>query len=107
LRGPKGARVQRVEARLDNLANALRVVSGGSSKQFLMIVDGPKTRMRPIAPREAARLMGLPDSYVLPTNSTEALSLCGDGVVVPVVRFLIEHVIELLLEPNLTAKAAE
>jgi DNA (cytosine-5)-methyltransferase 1 len=91
-------RVQRVEVRLDGIANALRVAStGGSSKQFVMIVHGPETRMRAIDPREAARLMGIPDSYVLPSDPIEALSLCGDGVVVPVVRFIAETVIEALL----------
>jgi DNA (cytosine-5)-methyltransferase 1 len=55
-------RVQRVEARFDGVANALRVAStGGSSKQFVMIVHGPETRMRAINPREAVRLMDIPD----------------------------------------------
>jgi DNA (cytosine-5)-methyltransferase 1 len=90
-------REQRVEVRFDGLANALRVADGGgSSKQFIMIVDGAKTGMRAIQPREAARLMGMPDDYVLPSDPTEALSLCGDGVVVPVVRFLVEQIIEPL-----------
>jgi DNA (cytosine-5)-methyltransferase 1 len=83
MRGPKsGEREQRVEVRLDGRANALRVMRGGSSKQFVMIVRGASTVMRAISPREAARLMGLPDSYILPTNENDALSLCGDGVVV-------------------------
>jgi DNA (cytosine-5)-methyltransferase 1 len=101
MRGQKsGERVQGVEARWDGLAGALRVASGGgSSKQFIMIIRGPDVRMRTISPREAARLMGLPDSYRLPAKAADALDLCGDGVVVPVVRFLAERVIELLLEP--------
>jgi DNA (cytosine-5)-methyltransferase 1 len=98
MRGPKDDRIQRVEFRDDGVVNALRVVaSGGSSKEFLMIVDGGLTRMRVINPREAARLMGLPDSYILPSNPIDALSLVGDGVCVPVVRFLAERVIEPLL----------
>ena len=32
--------------------------------------------------------MGLPESYVLPEKYNEAYHLAGDGVVVPVVRFL-------------------
>jgi DNA (cytosine-5)-methyltransferase 1 len=97
MRGPKGNRVQRVEFR-EGLASALRVASnGGSSKQFLIIAHGNKIRMRAIQGREAARLMGLPDSYVLPAKPIEALDLCGDGVCVPVVRFLVERVIEPLL----------
>jgi DNA (cytosine-5)-methyltransferase 1 len=102
-----GKRVQRVEVRFDGLASALRVPGGrvqgkskggGSSKQFVITVNGGKIRMRAIQPREAARLMGLPDSYVLPANPIEALSLVGDGVVVPVVRHLAEHILEPLLE---------
>jgi DNA (cytosine-5)-methyltransferase 1 len=58
---------------------------------------GGWTRMRAIQPCEADRLMGIPDRYVLPTKPIDALSLCGDGVVVPVVRFLAEQVIERLL----------
>lgn len=41
--------------------------------------------------------MGLPDSYKLPENYNEAYHLAGDGVVVPVVRFLAAHILEPLL----------
>jgi hypothetical protein len=97
MRGPKGARMQRIEIQPD-LAYALKVVSkGGSSHQFLFIVDGPQTRLRAINPREAAGLMGLSDSYVLPRDPFAALDLCGDGLCVPVVRHLATHVLEPLL----------
>jgi len=100
-------REQRVEFR-EGIASALRVIKGGSSKQFVIIItpDG-KIRMRAIQPREAARLMGLPDNYVLPRDPTEALSLCGDGVVVPVVRFLAERVLKPALASQTAAGAAE
>ena len=42
--------------------------------------------------------MGLPDSYKLPQNYNEAYHLAGDGVVVPVVRFLTANILEPLLE---------
>ena len=97
MRGPKGDRVQRVEFR-EGVASALRVASsGGSSKQFLIIAHAGGIRMRAIQPREAARLMGLPDSYILPGKPIEALDLCGDGVCVPVVRWLAQHVLEPVL----------
>ena len=41
-----------------------------SSRRILIEVDGASTRTRLISPREAARLMGLPDSYRLPANTT-------------------------------------
>jgi DNA (cytosine-5)-methyltransferase 1 len=104
-----GTKVQRVEIRFDGLAGALRVAStGGSSVQFVLTVDGREARMRVMTPREYARLMGLPEDYRLPTNAGEARSLCGDGVCVPVVRFIAERIIEpLLARPALAAQAAE
>ena len=41
--------------------------------------------------------MGLPESYLLPTTATAALQVAGDGVVVPVVRWLAATVLEPLL----------
>jgi DNA (cytosine-5)-methyltransferase 1 len=42
--------------------------------------------------------MGLPDDYRLPDNYNEAYHLTGDGVVVPVVRFLAHNVLEPILD---------
>ncbi|MDB5441670.1 MAG: DNA-cytosine methyltransferase, partial [Phenylobacterium sp.] len=52
-----------------------------------------------LSPREAARLMGLPESYRLPNAATAALQVAGDGVAVPVVRWLAEQLLEPLLSP--------
>jgi DNA (cytosine-5)-methyltransferase 1 len=87
---------QRAEVRFD-LANALRTASGGSSIQTLLIIDDAGLHARKITPREAARLMGLPDSYVLPANVGDGHTLVGDAVVAPVVRFLAENLLEPLL----------
>jgi len=92
-----GHRAQRAEIRFDDVSGCLRTPVGGSSRQFIMIVKGDKVRSRLLAPREAARLMGLPESYKLPKNYNEAYHLVGDGVVVPVVRFLAARVLEPLL----------
>jgi DNA (cytosine-5)-methyltransferase 1 len=95
-----GGKVSRWEIRFDGLAGCLRTPAGGSSRQTVMIVDGDKVRSRLLSPREAARLMGLSDGYALPGNTNEALHLLGDGVVVPVVRFLAENIFELILAAN-------
>lgn len=42
--------------------------------------------------REAARLMGVPEDYVLPSSESAALTLMGDAVATPVVRALTEQV---------------
>ena len=84
-------RVQRAEVRFDGVAGCLRMPTGGSSIQTVMIVDGDIVRTRRLSAREAARLMGLPDTYKLPNNYKEAYGLMGDGVAVPVVRHLAER----------------
>lgn len=91
-----GAKVQRAEVRFDDVAGCLRTPGGGSSRQTIMVVDGQLVRSRLISSRETARLMGMPDSYNLPDNYTEAYHLTGDGVCVPVVRYLAEHIFEAI-----------
>ncbi len=89
--------VQRAEVRFDGLAGCLRTPRGGSSRQSLLVVEADgRIRSRLIAPREAARLMGLPDDYQLPTPDTAALHVLGDGVVAPVVRWLAAGLLEPL-----------
>jgi DNA (cytosine-5)-methyltransferase 1 len=90
-----GVKAQRAEVRFDDIAGCLRTPGGGSSRQSIIVVQGNKIRSRLLSTREAARLMGLPDSYKLPANYNEAYRLMGDGVVVPVVR----HISRYLLEP--------
>lgn len=90
---------QRAEVRFDNVSGCLRTPSGGSSRQLLLIVEGERVRSRLLSAREAARLMGLDDGYVLPENYNAAYHLAGDGVVVPVV----EHISKYLLVPILQA----
>ncbi|HXA79201.1 MAG TPA: DNA cytosine methyltransferase [Candidatus Acidoferrales bacterium] len=98
-RDENGERMQRAEVRFDDISGCLRTPVGGSSRQSIIIVDGDRVRSRLLSPREAARLMGLPDSYKLPQKYNEAYHLAGDGVVVPVVRFLAAN----LLGPILSA----
>jgi DNA (cytosine-5)-methyltransferase 1 len=89
--------VQRAEIRFDDVAGCLRTPGGGSSRQTIMVVEGALIRSRLLSPRETARLMGLADDYVLPSNYNEAYHLAGDGVAVPVVRFLAAHILEPIL----------
>jgi len=98
-----GTRRQRAEVRFDDIAGCLRTPGGGSSRQTILVVDGKKIRSRLLAPREAARLMGLAESFILPETYNDAYHLAGDGVVVPVVR----HLTEYLLEPILKAQSLQ
>jgi DNA (cytosine-5)-methyltransferase 1 len=97
IRTHDGVKAQRAEIRIDNVSGCLRTGSGGSSKQFLMIIEGKSIRSRLLSPREAARLMGVSDAYRLPENYSDAYHLMGDGLAVPVVAWLSEHILIPLL----------
>ena len=96
-RDDAGVGRQRAEIRFDGISGCLRTGSGGSSRQFIMTVHGNRLRSRLLSAREAARLMGLPDDYQLPSNYRDAYHLAGDGVVVPVVRHIAANILEPVL----------
>ena len=97
-----GINRQRAEVRFDDIAGCLRTPAGGSSRQTILVVEGKTVRSRLLSPREAARLMGLSDDYILPTRYNDAYHVCGDGVCAPVVR----HIAACILEPMLNANRA-
>jgi DNA (cytosine-5)-methyltransferase 1 len=106
MRVEAGRRVQRAEARFDGVAGCLRTPRGGSSRQVIVVVEGGRARTRLLTSREAARLMGLPDTYSLPAGATSALHVAGDGVAVPVVRWLARELLEPLLRGPLARDGA-
>ncbi len=89
-----GGRMVRAEVRFDDMAGCLRTPNGGSSRQTILVVDNNQVRSRLISARETARLMGLDETYRLPRRYNEAYHLTGDGVAVPVVRFLAHYLFE-------------
>ena len=101
----RGVSGQRVEVRFDDVAGCLRTPTGGSSRQTILVVEGKSVRSRLLSPREAARLMGLRDDYVLPTRYNDAYHVCGDGVCAPVVRHIAGHILEPILVENRAAEA--
>ena len=84
---------QRAEVRFDGIAGCLRTPGGGSSRQTIVLVEGKKIRTRLLSPREAARLMGLPDTFQLPGTYNQAYKAMGDGVAATVVSALNEKVL--------------
>jgi DNA (cytosine-5)-methyltransferase 1 len=89
--------IQRAEVRFDDISGCLRTPGGGSSRQSVIVIERGISRTRLLSPREAARLMGLPENYKLPANYNQAYHLCGDGVAVPAVRFLAHAILTPLL----------
>ncbi len=57
---------QQLELRFDGIAGCLRTPAGGSSKQYVVVRKNGENHARLLTVREAARLMGAPESYSLP-----------------------------------------
>jgi DNA (cytosine-5)-methyltransferase 1 len=95
---------QVLELRFDGVAGCLRTPKGGSSRQHLVLQRDGRLATRLITVREAARLMGAPDTYRLPGGYNDAYYAMGDAVAVPVVRHLGENLLrplaDLLLKPS-------
>jgi len=97
IRRAGGEKHQRAEIRFDGKVGCLRTPAGGSSRQFWLVVEGDILNIRPINPREAIRLMGVPDTYLLPKGTLAGLKIAGDGVAVPVVAWLSEKLLAPLV----------
>ena len=79
---------QQLELRFDGIAGCLRTPKGGSSKQYLVVKKNGQTNARFLTVREAARLMGVPDSFDLPGSYNDGYKAMGDAVAAPVAQFI-------------------
>ena len=89
---------QVLELRFDESAGCLRTPSGGGSRQYLVIRRGSEWHTRIMSPREAARLMGAPDTYKLPGTFNDGYKAMGDAVAVPVAAYLAKNLLAPLAE---------
>ena len=87
----KGRQV--LELRFDDIAGCLRTAQGGSSRQVIVLKRGKRIDTRLLTVREAARLMGAPESYKLPGSYNDGYTAMGDAVAVPVARYLAKHLL--------------
>ena len=69
----------------DDVARTLsaRYYKDGSE---ILVAQGKRKRPRRLTPRECARLMGFPDSFVIPVSDTQAYRQFGNSVVMPVMK---------------------
>jgi len=104
--GANGQRQQRAEVRFDGISGCLRTPAGGSSRQIILVVEGDRIRSRLLSGREAARLMGAPESYRLPKRYNETYHLFGDGLVVPVVSWIEKHLLYPIAEQSHCVRSA-
>ena len=67
-----------------------------------ILIEQKGKNPRKITPREAARLQGFPEEFIIPVSDTQAYRQFGKSVAVPVVRAVAEKIIEVL-DTNETA----
>lgn len=89
---------QVLELRFDDISGCLRTAEGGSSRQFLIIHQKGEWTARLITAREAASLMGAPQSFKLPASYNQSYNAMGDAVAVPIVKHLTDHLFVPLLQ---------
>ena len=89
---------QVLELRFDEIAGCLRTPAGGSSRQYVVIKKAEGWRTRILSPREAARLMGAPETFQLPGTFNDGYKAMGDAVAAPVAAYLAKHLLSPLAE---------
>ena len=66
----------------------------------ILIPQGEGINPRRLTPRECARLMGYPDTYILSAVSdVQAYRQCGNSVVVPLITAVSKRIIKTMLNP--------
>lgn len=63
----------------------------------ILINRGNRKNPRRLTPRECARLMGYPDTFIIPVSDTRAYKQFGNSVVVPAIRHAANRIVPLLL----------
>jgi len=84
---------QTLELRFDGIAGCLRTPQGGSSRQYVIFKSEEQYSSRLLTTKEVARLMGAPESYILPDKYNDAYKAMGDAVAVPAVQYLTEYLL--------------
>jgi DNA (cytosine-5)-methyltransferase 1 len=84
---------QVLELRFDGVSGCLRTPEGGSSRQVLVLKKDGHLATRLVSVREAARLMGVRDSFQIPGSFNDGYRAMGDAVAVPVVSHLAKHLL--------------
>lgn len=97
MRREGGVNKQRAEITFSPVLGCLRTPRGGGSRPRIIVAGGGQVKTRLLSIHEAAALMGLEETYVLPEIYQHAFKVIGDGVAVPSVRFLAERLLEPLV----------
>lgn len=83
---------------LANLDGVTRTLSARYHKDGseILIPRSGKSNPRRLTPRECARLMGYPDTFIIPVSDTQAYKQFGNSVAVPVVAAVAKELVKNL-----------
>lgn len=79
-------------------ANTISARYYKDGSEILIEQDGKNPRK--LTPREAARLQGFPDEFIIPVSDTQAYKQFGNSVTVPVIHAIAENIIAILDAAN-------
>lgn len=65
-----------------------------------ILIEQEDKNPRKITPKEAARLQGFPDDFVIPVSDTQAYKQFGNSVCIPVVRSVARSMVDILESSN-------
>lgn len=94
------------ELRTDGVAGCLRTPAGGSAKQILFKAGYGQYFVRLLTPRECARLMGVGE-YNITVPFDQALLGFGDAVCVPVIEWIAENYLNVVIEECMSRTTLE
>ncbi|WP_225976663.1 MULTISPECIES: DNA (cytosine-5-)-methyltransferase [Corynebacterium] len=63
-----------------------------------ILIEQKGKNPRKLTPREAARLQGFPEEFIIPVSNTQSYKQFGNSVAVPVINALAEQIVRVLLE---------
>lgn len=83
---------------VQNFDICTRTLTAGYGKdgKEILILDHVYKKPRRLTPRECARLMGFPDSFLIPVSDRQAYKQFGNSVVVPLVKEIAENMLVVL-----------
>ncbi|MCD8886612.1 DNA (cytosine-5-)-methyltransferase [Staphylococcus epidermidis] len=61
-----------------------------------ILIEQPNQNPRKITPREAARLQGFPENFIIPVSDTQAYKQFGNSVSVPVIKSIAKNILYIL-----------
>lgn len=101
--GGQGNRIYSVQG----LGITLSASSGGSGPKTGLYYIKDKNLVRTLTPREAARMQGFPEDYVIYHNPNQALKQIGNSIPITVLQAIITSIIKTLKESEVLNQCGE